>query len=110
MASGELRLVHGMPCSPHVCIACQQRSTEDNCVDLGTEFDWGEQAYLCPSCARVIGELQGLMDPKHNKKLEKKVKDQKAQIEALTEERDTAQSRIDRMIDGVRAKKEAQSG
>jgi outer membrane murein-binding lipoprotein Lpp len=106
MANGMIRLVEGMPFTPHVCVSCGNRSEEES-VDLDNEIDFGDQAYLCGGCARVVGELVGLMDPEHNIKLEAKNDQLKEQVKELTAERDTLQNRIDKMIDGKRALKEA---
>lgn len=107
----------GMHLKPYRCVACGQTPRDDDVEGRpvkqayfceGVDVNWGDSVFLCDSCVRVLGELRGMMDVKQADRLKGNVMRYEARIKELEEERDTLQARIDRMLDGVRAKKEAQ--
>jgi hypothetical protein len=110
-----MQVVDNMAAQPGHCGICRGTPTDADgtvipCIDTGVDVNWGENLYICMPCARVIGILSGNEDMDVAVKIRADLEQAEKQIEDLTEERDVAQARIDRMIDGARAKKEAKQG
>jgi hypothetical protein len=103
----------GMKLKPYNCAACGSTpqkedgsGPEDAVFREGVDINWGDSLYLCKTCVRIVGELMGMAEPHEVSELKRKLKDSEDENESLTEDLNTLQSRVDRMLDGARAKKE----
>ena len=104
----------GMSLTPNACAACgsQPRDEETNEVlpaayASGVDIDWGGTLYICQICAGLLGEMYGMLTQEEGDRLEERIKELEGDLEERTTERDTAQSRLDRVLDGKRAEAEA---
>jgi len=107
--------VDAMRLIPYKCIACggTPRDVEGDNVPAyfaeGVDYDWGKALYLCDSCVRIVGQLRGMVDVDVHEKVKKQLEVELEEHEALARAYDAQENRIERMLDGVRAKKEVQS-
>jgi len=112
--SGTMQVVGNMSLEPGHCGICRQTPMDSQgnpipCIDTGVDINWGEQLYICHQCANIIGILIGNEDKDVAVKLRADLSQAEKAVEELTGERDTLQARIDRMIDGAKARKEAKT-
>jgi len=110
-----MQLVDNMSLTPGHCGICRGTpmkadGTPEPCIDTGVDVNWGEQLYICGPCANIIGILAGNEDKDVAAQLRADLAQAEKSVGDLREERDTLQARIDRMIDGARARKEAKKG
>lgn len=110
---GRWVAVTGMKLKPYCCIACGSTPVDEDgprqayfCEAV--DVNWGDSLYLCESCVRVLGELAGMLSLDDSKDLKRNLESSKQREDELKEELATLQGRVDRMLDGVRAKKEVQ--
>jgi hypothetical protein len=109
-----MQVVGNMSVQPGHCGICRQTPTDHEgnpvpCIDTDVDINWGENLYICHQCANVIGVLIGNEDKDVAAQLRADLAQAEKAVEELTAENDTLQARIDRMIDGVRARKEAKT-
>lgn len=104
----------GMSLTPNACAACgsQPRDEETNEVlpaayASGVDIDWGGTLYICQICAGLLGEMYGMLSQEEGDRLEARVKELTEELEERTTDLETAQSRLDRVLDGKRAATEA---
>lgn len=95
------------------CLLCNCAPTDDENKTLpmatvpGMDVNWGEDVLICTDCMGVMADFIGRVD-KEKFDLTKKALDKaKTDLEGVTTERDELQARIDRMLDGKKAVKEA---
>lgn len=106
-------VVQGMRLKPYRCVACGNTGEqgEDGPPQAyfaeGADVNWGDSLYLCESCVRVLGQLAGMATIEQYEALEKKYAHLANKHELLENEHERQSERIDRMLDGVKAKKEA---
>ena len=110
-----MMVVPGCAGPPGHCGICHQvpRDEEDNAapvIDTNVDIDYGDNLYICVNCARVIGALIDMVSEEDVSKLRADIAQLEAANEELEENNETLQGRIDRMIDGARAKREAKQG
>jgi hypothetical protein len=105
--------VKGMKLKPNCCVACGSTGemTEEGPPDAyfaeAVDVNWGDSVYLCESCVRVLGELAGMASTENYDKVKKelaKTKKERADFKELSQK---LEKRIDRMLDGNKAIKEA---
>jgi hypothetical protein len=110
--------VDAMRLKPYKCIACGGTPRDDTVEGKpnmqayfaeGVDYDWGKSLYLCGNCVRVLGLLRGMVDVGPHEKMKAELARVKGELKEARAERDGVQSRIDRMLDGVAAKKESQA-
>lgn len=117
---GKWVAVQGMKLKPYNCAGCGQtpmtgteRGSEDGPKQAyfceGVDINWGDALYICDSCARVIGQLAGFIEPDQADDLQRTIDRLEEELKETTEDRDTLQNRIDRMLDGKAAIKEARA-
>lgn len=105
---------NGMPLKPYCCAGCGSTGEmgEDGPPPAyfreGVDINWGDSLYICDTCCRILGELRGMADVDKVQALESAVTQWKDKYDTVKRNLDEAQNRIDRMLDGVKAKKEAQ--
>lgn len=112
--AGTMQVVGNMSLEPGHCGICRGTPMDHAgnpipCIDTGVDVNWGEQLYICHQCANIIGILIGNEDKDVAAQIRADLAQAEKANEDLTEERDTLQARIDRMIDGARARKEAKA-
>lgn len=106
-----------MHLKPYRCIACGSTPRDDQVEGKpnkqayfaeGIDVNWGDSLFLCDSCVRVLGELRGMVDVEDHERLQRKYDSLVEQHNALAEAHEKQDARIERMLDGVKAKKEVQ--
>jgi hypothetical protein len=106
-------VVPAMHLKPYRCIACgstprdtshPKRPQLQAYFAEGIDVNYGDSVFLCEECVKVLGQLRG-MDV-HEKTVKDRDQWKKSYHEAMTELEET-NDRVERMLDGVRAKKEA---
>lgn len=107
--------VDAMRLKPYKCIACGSTPRDDSVEGRpnmqayfceGVDYDWGKSLYLCGNCVRVLGLLRGMVDVDEHEKVKKQVEQLRKEYDTLGFEHDELQERVDRMLGGVKAKKE----
>lgn len=111
---GNMQVVDNMNLQPGHCGICRCTPTDhegnvEPCIDTGVDINWGEQLYICGNCANIIGILAGNEDKDVAAKLRADLDQAETARQQAVEECEMLQARIDRMIDGRRAVKEAKS-
>lgn len=111
---GTMEVVPNMSLPPGHCGICRKtpmdaRGNPEPVIKTGVDVNWGEELYICNDCATVIGILAELEDMDVVAKIRADLAQAEKAVEDLTEERDTLQARIDRMIDGAKARREAKA-
>jgi hypothetical protein len=111
--------VQGMKLKPYCCAACGSSPMEGTENEgegpkqayfaEGVDINWGDSLYLCDTCVRILGELRGMIDVDKAKKYAKQLDSLRVQYDGLQEEHAALEKRVERMLDGARAKKEVQT-
>jgi hypothetical protein len=111
-------VVPAMHLKPYRCIACgstprdtshPKRPQLQAYFAEGIDVNYGDSVFLCEECVKVLGQLRGMVDVDVHEKLIKLHDGLVRAHQKLVEEYDTQESRIERMLDGVKAKKEVTS-
>lgn len=109
-------VVPAMHLKPYRCIACgstPRDTSHPNRPNLqayfaeGIDVNFGDSVFLCEECVKVLGQLRGMVDVDVHEKAKKNFAAMMQERDSLIVELAQAQDRIDRMLDGVRAKKES---
>lgn len=109
--------VDAMRLKPNKCIACGGTPRDDAVEGKpnmeayfceGVDYDWGKSLYLCGNCVRVLGLLRGMVDVDEHERVKREKENWERQFGELADEHEELKSRVDRMLDGVKAKKEVQ--
>lgn len=104
-----------MHLKPYRCIACgstPRDTAHPNRPQLqcyfaeGIDVNFGDSVFLCEECVKVLGQLRGMVDVEEHEKVVKKRDELVKELRELKMAYDEQEGRIDRMLDGVRAKKE----
>jgi hypothetical protein len=104
-----------MHLKPYKCVACGGTPRDDEIEGRpsmqayfceGVDIDWGNSLFLCGNCVRVLGELRGMVGVTEHNKLKTLYESLLDSHEKLSETHAALQDRVDRMLDGVAAKKE----
>lgn len=112
---GRWVAVPAMHLKPYKCAACGGTPRDDEVEGRpnmqayfceGVDIDWGNALFLCGNCVRVLGELRGMVGVKEHEKLKALYSSLQEAHEDLQNTYAALQSRVDRMLDGVAAKKE----
>lgn len=112
---GKWVAVEAMKLIPYKCIACGGTPRDDSVEGKpnmeayfceGVDYDFGKSLYLCGNCVRVLGLLRGMVDVEQHEKVKAALDKLRGEYQKLTEEHDQLEERVERMLDGVRAKKE----
>jgi hypothetical protein len=110
--------VDAMRLKPYKCIGCGGTPRDDAVEGRpnmqayfceGVDYDWGKSLYLCGNCVRVLGLLRGMVDVGEHEKVKKALTNLQNRYDQLDEENKRQEERIERMLDGVKAKKEIES-
>ena len=111
--NSSIEVQKGMALIPHACVNCGStgQQGEDGPPESiffgGVDINWGDSLYLCMGCAQVVAQLVGFHTPAEYDKVARQNKKLSQQVEKLTVERDNLEGRMNRMLDGARARKEA---
>lgn len=109
-------VVPAMHLKPYRCIACGSTPRDTSHPDRpnlqayfreGVDVNFGDSVFLCEECVKVLGQLRGMVDVDVHEKLRKAEKLQCNRADEAEHDLAELQARVDRMLDGVRAKKEA---
>lgn len=110
-----IELVEKMEMIPGQCFVCLQtpyskdkdedRETPDPAVDLGVDINFGDQAYLCLNCARVVAQVLDFVGPEEYEGIKEENEDLKAKMEELKEEYGALQARVKQILEGKKAEK-----
>jgi aminoglycoside N3'-acetyltransferase len=73
------------------------------------DVNFGDSVFLCEECVKVLGQLRGMVDVDVHEKLMRQHKELEVSYRDLEADYNTQESRIERMLDGVKAKKEVTS-
>lgn len=102
-----------MKLKPYCCAACGSTpqkedgsGAEDAAFREGVDINWGDSLYICKSCAKVIGELFGMMIPDDVTALKRENKELGKQLEGAQEKLDKQEKLLDRVREGSKAQKE----
>lgn len=107
--------VDAMRLKPYKCISCGGTPRDDAVEGKpnleayfceGVDYDWGKSLYLCGNCVRVVGLLRGMVDVEEHEKLKARFAVLQEKYDMLDEDHKQQEERIERMLGGVRAKKE----
>jgi hypothetical protein len=108
--------VQGMKLPPQHCTACgstgeykEGEGPPDAYFAEAVDVNWGQALYLCDSCVRILGTLRGMMDVENVTELQQELTDTTEQLDDLQISYDALQDRVERMLGGVKAKKEIQA-
>lgn len=109
-----IELVEKMELIPGSCFVCLQtpfskdkdedRETPDPALDMGVDINFGDQAYLCLNCARVVAEVLDFISPEQWKEIKEENEDLKAKMSELAEEHKALQSRVKQILEGKKAR------
>jgi hypothetical protein len=100
----------GIRQKPYVCIACGQAPIDENGPKEaywmeGSDVNWGDSTQLCCSCARIVGELHGMLEPDKVEILRRRIEVLEKTVEELEGERDEYKRLNERMLSGAQARK-----
>lgn len=109
---GKWVKVPAMHLKPYCCIACGGTPRDDEGDNKPAYFceavdvNWADSLFLCETCVRILSELYGAVSPEKVDELRQELGDRSIELNKLKEKHETLQERVDRMIDGVKAKRE----
>lgn len=107
--------IQGMKYKPYGCTACGSSPTkedgsgpEDAYWAQAVDVNWGDSLLLCSSCVRVLGGLAGFLEPERAQILRDRNESLDQQLQLEKGQHAELKARVERMLDGARAKKEVQ--
>jgi hypothetical protein len=101
-----------MDLQPGCCAHCGQTPTNDDgtykeaLFTEGVDIDWGNALYTCWDCGEIIADLMGRATRGGFDDMQKELEALKVQYEALLERHEEQQVLVDKVREGVTAKKE----
>jgi hypothetical protein len=108
-----MELVEAMSKQPGICLVCGGNPPDPidsrrqmPAIDLDVDVNWGDNAYLCNECASLVSDLIGRPKVDVYMKVKKKVEELREENEALTAENEQLNSRLHRIVEGAKARKE----
>jgi hypothetical protein len=106
----QIDLVPVMRKAPAQCFVCHTTPNGPDgkplpAIDLNTDYDWGQFAYLCNECVRVIGELAGFVTPEEHEELIAKHADLVRRHKNLRKRYTTLSDRTQKIVSGRRAER-----
>jgi len=104
--SAKLELVSKMVGSLPNCAFCSAGGTSAVTAP-GVDINWGDNLYMCDGCVRVAAQLIGLLPEEKVEEIQNRNEFLEKRIEQVVTELGEANARIDRMLEGARAKREA---
>jgi len=103
-----IQVVKGCPLPAGQCVGCGNYQPPDkDVIDMDVDVNWGDNLYLCQTCVGVAAGLLGFEHPDVVAKIRADLDQAESAHKAAVEERGVLQQRIDRMLDGAKAKGEA---
>lgn len=103
-----IQIVKGCPYTPGVCKVCgNHQEDHKDVVDFDVDVDWGDQLYVCKTCMNIGATLLGYLNPDEAAAMRAEIEQMRSERDTATEDLETLQGRVDRMIEGAKAKKEA---
>lgn len=106
---------HGMPGKPNYCMACRgvPLSLEDGsplpAIDLNTDINWGENAYICWECAEIIGDLVGRVKRADYDELKQSHETTLEDFHGLEDAYNELKEKVAKMVNGAKAKRDLKS-
>jgi hypothetical protein len=108
--------VEGMKLKPNCCIACGSTGevvdgdgSPEAYFAEAVDVNWGDSLYLCGTCVRILGQLRGMIDVEQAEEAQNRIRTLEEELSAERASHDQLKTRVERMMDGVRAKKEVQA-
>ena len=72
----------------------------------GMDVNWGQDVLLCKDCCGVIADLWGRVDAEKHEDVVDELADLKIEHEAITEKYEKQKERLNKVLEGARARKE----
>lgn len=104
--SAKLELVSKMVGSLPNCAFCSGGGCSAVTAP-GVDINWGDNLYMCEGCVSVAAQLVGLLPEDKVEELVGRNNFLEKRLQQVSTELETANERIDKMLEGARAKKEA---
>jgi hypothetical protein len=104
--------VEAMSEQPGTCFHCGGSPTVDDEVQhpiiefQGIDINWGDTPYLCAECVGILCDLVGRVTVKEHADVVAERDQLSEKLKELGEEHQALESRVSRMLDGARARKE----
>lgn len=110
---GRWVATNGMRLKPYCCAGCGSTPTDEDgpkqaAFCEGVDINWGDSLYICSSCVHVLCDLFGRVEEITHRRVVSELKGTKAALKAITEDYKVLQAKVDRMLDGAKARKEVQ--
>src|SRR5512139_76246 len=100
----KIDVVDVMRKAPGRCLVCSTTPMEDGkpkrAIDLNTDVDWGDNAYLCDECVDVICDLWGRVDEQTYSELKSKHEELKLRHRTLRRRFKELEARIKTIVKG----------
>lgn len=109
--AGELVLAQ--PQAPCLLCGCTPVSEDEKnevlpmVIGVGMDVNWGETVQICATCCGVISDLWDRVPEEKYKKVKGRLDKLQEKHNELQEEHDRLKSRVSKMLDGAKARKEA---
>jgi hypothetical protein len=98
---------------PGTCFHCGGSPTVDDEIQhpiiefQGIDINWGDTPYLCAECVGILCDLVGRVTVREHGDVLAERDQLSKELETLQEEHQELNSRVSRMLDGAKAKREA---
>lgn len=98
--------------APSRCMACREGTNDEGpkpAIDLNIDYDFGSNGYICEECGHLIATLLGYIDLDKVKKLTRKVREQKQDLDLARAELEKANEQLELIRAGSKAVKEVRA-
>jgi hypothetical protein len=102
---------------PPKCLGCGRGNTPDDgdtlddfwVLDLERDYNWGDPAYLCKYCCRVVAGESGYAPADQIDLLAATIEQKNTEIHDLEARLDAVQQRVQRVLEGKKAERQLKS-
>lgn len=104
--------VEAMTEQPGTCMNCGGSSFVDGELQRpifefqGIDINWGDTPYICAECVKILCDLAGRVTHEEHDEVVATRDQLSEQLTTLGEEHEELKSRVNRMLDGARARRE----
>jgi hypothetical protein len=114
--AAQLELVTKMTQSPATCLLCHNSPVDETREDRrplpaifapGLDVNWGESVYICAGCVGLMADLMDRPAQAEVEKIESRKDFLEKRMKKVSAELDTTKARLDKIIAGKKAVKEA---
>jgi hypothetical protein len=96
---------------PAVCMHCGSSGVNEEVDEpkielVGIDINWGDTPYLCGECVKMICDLADRKTQREFNGLSQELQEARDTIEELEDKNETLQAKVDKILEGSRAKKE----